>query len=581
MLRLVLLLLLSPFWLPIRTYRYVTKGLRTTRVLVLTLRGSLPDQARTLNVWSRLLGRTAGGLDLITLVQVLDLAARDRGLLRVEVYVTDFHPGLARADEVRAALARLRDSGKHVIVFAETLDMDSYWIGLGATQLCLMPTGSLNVTGVALEFTLLKGFLDKVGLRAQLGARGKYKSMAEMFTQNDISEANREMLQALAGDLMRQLKAAVSTARKLPLEQVDAALAHAPLRANQALQFGLVDRLVYPDELRTERDKHPTATLPDYLERLRARRFLPQRKPQVALLSVTSNIKSGGHSIGPNGARRATGSTAFGHALRRVTKLPTQTLEAVILRVDSPGGSALASDAMWRELNCAVATLKEKNIPFVVSMGNTAASGGYYVSGLAGVALWASPLTLTGSIGVVAGKYEASGLLDHLGIKRVTIGSGPRANYYSWSKPWNEDELQKLADDLDATYTDFVSKMAHARGLSFERLHDVAQGRVWTGAQASSHHLVDHLGTLFDVCASLNLKVPFGELSFWNPEHKAGLGRLRSGDQETPLLANALVEQSLGPLLDELRLANWFANDPILAISPLLGPNRLVEFERD
>lgn len=579
MLRLLFLLLLSPLWLPVRTFRYVTKGLRKTQVLVLTVRGNLPDQGRTLNVWSRLLGRSAGGLDLVTLVQALDLAARDRDLERVEVYVTDVHAGLARADEVRAALARVRDTGKHVVVFAETLDLDAYWIALGATQLCLMPVGSVNVTGVALEFTLIKGFLDKVGLRAQLGARGKYKSMAEMFTQNDISEANREMLQALTSDLMRQLQTTISTARKLPVEQLEAAFSHAPLRASQALQWGLVDRLVYPDELRAERAKLRTATLPEYLERLRARRWLPQRKPQVALLTVTSNIKSGGHSVGPNGARRATGSTAFGHALRRVTKIPQ--LKAVVLRVDSPGGSALASDAMWRELNCAVTALKEKNVPLVVSMGNTAASGGYYVSGLSGVPVWASPLTLTGSIGVVAGKYEASGLLNQLGIKRVAIGSGPRANYYSWSKPWNEDELQKLAEDLEATYHDFVSKMAQARGLSFERLHEVAQGRVWTGAQASSHQLVDHLGTLFDVCASLNLQVPFGELSFWNPEHKAGWGRLRGSEQETPLLTSALAESTLGPLIHEWRLASWFTNEHILALSPLLDSSRSFPLEHD
>ncbi len=512
-------------------------------------------------------------------MQTLDLVTRDAGVKEVVVYVEDLHCGLSRADEVRAALSRVRDSGKQVLVFAETLNMDAYWLALGASHIALMPTGSLSVTGISLEFTLLKGFLDKVGLQAQLGARGKYKSMAEMFTQTDMSEANREMLQAITTDFLQQFHAAVGAARKLTSEQVDAALAKGPLRAQQALEFGLLDRLVYPDELRTEREKLRTVTLAQYLKRVRARRLLPQRRKQVALLQVTSSIKSGGHSVGPNGARRATGSTAFGHALRRVTKAPN--VKAAILRVDSPGGSALASDAMWRELNCAIATLKEKNIPFVVSMANTAASGGYYVSGLRGVEVWASPLTLTGSIGVVAGKYEASGLLNHLGIKRVAISSGPRANYYAWSTPWNEADLAKLSEDLDATYHDFVSKMADGRGLSYEQLHDVAQGRVWTGAQALTHRLVDRLGTLFDVCHALNdtLQAPIGELVFWNPETKGGFGRRKSGEQDTPLfhpaassshfLRSEVAEAALGPLLDVLRMSSWFALDRMLMLSPI------------
>jgi signal peptide peptidase SppA len=243
----------------------------------------------------------------------------------------------------------------------------------------------------------------------------------------------------------------------------------------------------------------------------------------------------------------------------------------VILRVDSPGGSALASDAMWRELNCAVTSLKEKHIPLVVSMANTAASGGYYVSGLSGIEVWASPLTITGSIGVVAGKYEASGLLSQLGIKRVAINSGPRANYYSPSTPWSEAEFAKLNADLDAAYHDFVTKMAAARQLTFEQLHTVAQGRVWTGSQAKSHQLVDRLGGLFDVCQSLSntLQAPIGELAFWNPETKGGFDRLKQTEQDTPLLSTELAEATLGPLLDSLRFAQWFATERTLMLSPI------------
>jgi protease IV len=568
MLRFVLLFVLSPFWLPVRGFRYLTSGRRRVDVLLLDVRGGLGDFPRASGWLSRMMGRGSPGLDLLTLVQTLDLATRDPHLKEVVVYVEDLHCGLARAEEVRAALQRVREAGKPVVVYAETLNMDAYWLSLGASDICLMPTGSLSVTGISLEFTLLKGLLDKVGLQAQLGARGKYKSMAEMFTQTELSPANREMLEALTFDLSSQFRKAVANARRLTVEQVDTALASAPLRATQALEFGMVDRLVYADQLRTEREKLRTASLAQYHKRLRARRLLPQRPKQVAVLQVTNNIKSGGHSAGPNGVRRATGSTTFGHALRRVTKSPH--VKAVILRVDSPGGSALASDAMWRELNCAVTTLKEKNIPLLVSMVNTAASGGYYVSGLRGVEVWASPLTLTGSIGVVAGKYEISGLLAQLGIKRVAVKSGPRANYYSPSTPWGENELQKLSEDLDAAYQDFVTKMAHARGLSYEQLHDVAQGRVWTGAQALTHGLIDRLGGLYDVCHGLAdvLHAPVGELAFWNPDAKGGF-KLRAHEQDAPLLGLELGDNTLASVFDALRMADWFGTERTLLLSSI------------
>lgn len=592
MLRVLLLIVLSPFWLPIRGFRYLTSGRRRADVLVLDVRGNLPDLPRSSSMIARLFGRSGGGLDLVSLIQALDVATRDGQLKQVVVQIEELHCGLVRAEEVRAAFVRLRQAGKQVLVFAESLSMDSYWLALGASEVCLTPTGTLSVTGIALEFTLLKGFLDKVGLRAQLDARGKYKSMKEMFTHNDVSDANREMLEAITSNLLQQFKREVGNARKLSAEQVDTALASGPLRAQQALEFGLVDRLVYADELRLEREKLRHVTLTQYQRRLRARRLLPKRRNQVALLQVTNTIKSGRHNFGPNGARRATGSAAFIQTLRRVTKAPH--VKAVILRVDSPGGSALASDVMWRELNVAVKALETKRIPFVVSMANTAASGGYYVSGVRGVEVWASPLTLTGSIGVVAGKYEASGLLAKLGIKRVAVTSGPRANYNSWSTPWSDVELAKLAEDLDAAYHDFVSKMADARQMSHESLHAVAQGRVWTGEQARQHRLVDRLGTLYDVCQALSpaLGAPLGELNFWDPDAKAGLGRRKPSEHDSPLLEAvsgaqssadtigtsvlgisafeaALSNSQLEPLLYAMQLASFLGRERTLALSPV------------
>ena len=566
MFRWLFLLLLSPLWLPYRALRRALVGRRNVRVLKLEVRGSLPDVAESSGLGARL-GRRKAGTDLLTLLRALDCAGKEPGLEKVLIHLHGLHCGLARAEELRAALVRVRAAGKEVIVFAETLDLTEYWVALGGSQLCLVPTGSLNATGFSMEFTLLKGLLDKAGVRAQLLARGKYKSMAEMFTQTDISSANQEMLESLVADLAEQLQTTIASARGLSAERVKEALAQGPLRAEQALNYGLVDRLVYADELREEYKSSLSLNLNGYQKKLAARRVLPRRNARVALLRVSGNIKSGSNQSGPI-SRRATGSSAFVRTVRKVTDSPS--VAGVILRVDSPGGSALASDVMWRELGCAARLLASKNKPFAISMGNLAASGGYYVCGLHGVEVWASPTTLTGSIGVVAGKFEASRLLARLGVKRVRIVSGPRAGYASPTTPWSDEELEKLAEDLDAAYHDFVAKMAHARDMSFEQLHALAQGRVWTGAQAHKHGLVDHVGGLHDVTVRIaeQLNSDPSNLKIWIPEERGGLSKLLSQDKDDQLLAQAASAAGLSDTLEQVQALIGLSAERVLMLLP-------------
>src|SRR5690606_184763 len=333
--------------------------------------------------------------------------------------------GLARAEEMRAALERFRETGRKVVVYADELGLSGYWVALGAASVRLAPTGALNVSGVAMEFTLLEGVLDRAGVQAQLLARGKYKSMREQFTASRMSEANREMLTSLVTDLNAQLVERVATARGKSPEEVQRAIDSGPFRAEEALGHGLIDQTQYPDQLLDElgAEDGKLQALGAYRRRLRRRRLAPRRAARVALVNISGTIRSGHDRPGPNGPR-ATGHRSFRQVLRRMAKSPK--IRAIVLRVDSPGGSALASDLMWRELNLAA-----KKKPMLVSMVNVAASGGYYTSALQGVPLWASPNTLTGSIGVVGGKFEFSGLLAKLGIARETIASGPHANFYA------------------------------------------------------------------------------------------------------------------------------------------------------
>lgn len=497
--RYLFLAVTAPLWLPWRLLGWLRWRLRARPTLHLVISGALPDVAPRAALFGLL--RKFSGPNLLGLLDTLELAATDPRVSTLLVRLQGVECGLGRADEVRAALARVRSAGKQVIVHADELGLGGYWIALGASSIRLAPQGSLNVSGVAMEFTLLKGLLDRAGVRAQLLARGEYKSMREMFTEQVISEENREMLRSLVGDLSSQLVTLVATARSRAPEEARAALDQGPFRAEEAQALGLIDNTQYWDELWDEvlGDKGRVESSSAYGKRMRRRHLLPRSATRVALLRIAGNIRSGHDRPGPHGPR-ATGDASLRKALRQVTRSPQ--VRAVVVRVDSPGGSALASDLMWRELTRA--SLKK---PMFVSMVNVAASGGYYTSGVKGVGIWANPTTLTGSIGVVGGKFEVSELLSKLGVARETVVSGPRASFYSVTTPWERADLEKIERDMEALYRDFVAKMADARGLSPEALDAVARGRVWTGRQAREVALVDHMGGFFDVKAAVRARL--------------------------------------------------------------------------
>jgi protease-4 len=240
---------------------------------------------------------------------------------------------------------------------------------------------------------------------------------------------------------------------------------------------------------------------------------------------------------------------------------------AIVVRVDSPGGSALASDLMWREL-----TLAAGKKPLFVSMVNTAASGGYYTSALAGVPVWAAPTTLTGSIGVLGGKFEGSELLSKLGVARASVSSGPNANFYSPLQPWSSADLEKLDHDLEALYRDFVGKMAAGRGLSYEAVDAVAQGRVWTGQQARDVALVDHLGGLNEVATAVREKLGLAadaSLRWATPAPATRFGVEREPAEE---LAGQL-EAALGGVPELAQALEWaidLRGERLFALSPVL-----------
>ncbi|MEW6775289.1 MAG: signal peptide peptidase SppA [Bdellovibrionota bacterium] len=554
----ILLIVRGLGWLARKIF-LATRGYNVVR---LRLKGSLPDRHGAGGLLSAFSGASRGPT-LLEVLLALDRARRDPRVKAVLVEVGHLRCGPARAEEIRRALARLRESGREVWIYFEEAGLPEYLVALGGSRIVLAPAGSLHVAGIASEVTFFKGLLDKAGVQAQLAARGKYKSIRETVAEPAMSEANREMTTALVSDLYEQLVAETAAHRKLDPAKVREILDEGPFLAEQARNYGLVDGTGYLDDLAEELEEkfEPYRPLPlgAYL-RLSVDVISKGNPTAIALLEVAGSIKSGKSLPGPDG-RRATGSRTFLKELERAAE--DKAVKAILLRVNSPGGSGLASDLMWHAL---VKASKEK--PVVVSMSDVAASGGYYVSAIQGTTILACDSTITGSIGVVGGKFSLAGLYEKLNIRKEIIRRGKHAASSSDAVPYTEEELKKLAADIDAFYQDFVKKMAEGRGKSFEEIDAVAQGRVWTGKQAREQHLADEQGGLLEALTFIRQRLDLPENAplalLETPGERPRLPiRWEWNFSERPLSRLGIAE-----ILKPLELARQFAGERVLAILP-------------
>ncbi len=415
---------------------------------------------------------------------------------------------LAEADEIGSLIADFTEH-KPSIAWTEsfgelTSGLAGYRVAVNAGQVWIQPSGALGLTGVHLSITLLRGGLDKLGLQPQFGQRKEYKSAAEQLVATEVSEANRAMMQRIADSVLENTVTRVAERRRLDEAEVRAAVARAPLTAQGGLEAGLVDRIGYRDEVYDwARQNWPTATdspvdpehprfalhyVHRYAKRAlptQVRRLVDRNRPTIAVVDVRGSIVVGAGS--QQGGGQQAGSDAVTARLRAVGRDPQ--VKAVLLRVDSPGGSYVASDAIRRE----VIRLRDTGRPVVATMGAVAASGGYFVS-MGADEIVCQPTTLTGSIGVLAGKFVTEQLMDKLGLVHASIDSGPRAAMMAGSAPFSDEEWQVLDTWLDEVYADFTAKAAADRHLDLAELEPLARGRVWTGVDAVSHRLADHLG---------------------------------------------------------------------------------------
>jgi protease IV len=516
------------------------------------------------------------------LADVLDGLRRARADDRVKALVVKVggRPiGLARVQELRAAMREFARSGKTTVAWAETFGEFSpgnvpYYLATAFDRIYLQPSGELDLTGISLQQLFFRDAMDKLGLDYQVAKRKEYKSAADRLTERGFTAPAREAMQRLVVSLTQQLTEAIAERLRIAGDEARGLIDHGPFLASEALAARLVDALGYRDEVYSDvrKDAGPGAYLL-YLGRYQRPRALAQRARKlpnpsenvVALIHATGPIRRGRSGRGPVGGG-AMGSDTIAAALRAATN--DHRARAIVLRVNSPGGSYVASDTIWREVVRARAAGK----PVVVSMADVAASGGYYIA-MAADAIVAQPGTLTGSIGVLGGKPVTASLLQRAGVSVDVVTEGRHADMFTTTRPFSDEEWARLNTWLDRIYEDFTGKVADGRGLSADQVHEVARGRVWTGADAAGNGLVDQLGGLDTAVALARSKAGLPDSAPLRIFPRARpLDRLRppESSEDRAAARASLLAESWGPLW---RLAGGAGLPPL---GPLQLPGRWI-----
>ena len=424
------------------------------------------------------------------IVEMLRKAKTDKRITSVIVKPSGSGALWAKVQEVRDAVLDFRRSGKPIVAYLEYGGEQEYYLATACDKVFLMPSATLDLTGMASYELFLRGTLDKIGAFPDALHIGEYKTASNALTEKTYTPAHREMAESLNTDLFEQLVRGIADGRKKSEADVKTLIDHGPFLPEDALRAGLIDDLAYEDEL-DDKVKLGSGKL-RYVEMNEYRQVSASslglnRGPKIAVIYATGIIASGRSAFDTTGGQ-VVGSETLVEYLRKARG--DSSIKAIVLRVDSPGGSALASDVIWREV-----LLTKNQKPLIASMSDVAASGGYYIS-MPAHAIVAEPSTLTGSIGVVLTKFVIDGTLKKLGMNMEGVSQGKYANMYSPVRPFSPEERVRMLESMQATYDTFVEKAAMGRNTTPERIDAIAQGRVWTGRQAKEIGLVDELGGL-------------------------------------------------------------------------------------
>jgi protease IV len=464
-------------------------------VLVLNVSGDLPDYSYE-DPTARLLGFRQSQ-SFTSLLTQLRKAKVDNRISAVLLDVGFPQIGWGKADELRDAIIDLKQSGKPVYAYMEIGANKEYYIASAADKVFLPPTGDLYINGFAANVMFYRGTLDKIGVEPEFIQIGpKYKNAPDQYTKKEMGEGQREVMNSILDSYYDRYANAIAEARKKTPEDVKALIDDAPFNAVKARDLGLIDGALYREQVDEElkkqlgyqaENKLRSISTSEYRE-IRADEVGLNNGEKVAVIYASGPIVGGRSSDGTFGGSQTTGSDTVVQAINDAAA--DDSVKAIILRVDSPGGSALASDLMWH----AIENAKAKKKPVVVSMSDYAASGGYYISCNADKIV-AEPNTLTGSIGMFTGKMNVKGLYTWLGISNEYILRGKNAGLFRETEKWNESERAKMIESARTVYNDnFLPKVAKGRNKTVEEIDAIGQGHVWTGTQGKERGLVDEIG---------------------------------------------------------------------------------------
>ena len=438
--------------------------------------------------------RTFLDLPMRSVKQVLPIAKWDDDVAGVLVRIDGSESGIAQLQEMSDAILDFRESGRVVLCYLSNCSTGDYIVASACDGILIHPSAEVRLIGIRTERSFYKGALDMLGIRADLEHVGEYKSASEAFTRREMSEAHREIQNIILDELYEQLVAAIAEGRGWTRENVKKRIDAGPYTARQAFAVELVDRLVYEDELPevvTELIDTRTDLVPlsGYLRNRLSSQDWQGQEPKVAIINAEGLMLMGDSFVDPLMGTQVMGADTIVGIIKEIKD--DASIKAVVLRIDSGGGLVVAADTIWREL----VKLKEVK-PFVVSMGNVAASGGYYIAAPANTIV-AEPGTITGSIGVVGGKYSFKGLYEKLGIHKEILKRGEHADFYTDYGDYPLAEKAIVQKQIQEIYDDFVEKVALGRSeLTVEDVDRLGRGRIWSGRQAKENGLVDELGGL-------------------------------------------------------------------------------------
>lgn len=447
------------------------------------------------------------------LTDAIAAAAEDPEVSALAIHLRPEGLGTAQAGELHDAIMAFRESGKQATVFLEEAMLGDYLVASAADEIVLTPAGNLLIFGLAMHFHYFRDMLGKLGIETQAVGAGKYKSALEPLTHQEMTEPTREQMTTILDDLEAAIVERVAAGRAMEPEATRQALWNGPYTSTAALDAGLVTKVEYASEyLEKLAQDNGWEIDKQYLEKqAKGKLAAPEpmnlfslfsgmsgkegksrktSKKRVAVVYALGPIFSGSVENDPFAVDQVIASEDFIDMIDQMVE--DGPLAAMVLRVDSPGGSALASDLIWRHLE---KVQEREGFPIVASFGNVAASGGYYIS-MGADKIVAEPETITGSIGVISGRLVIGDTYDKIGVNQQMLSRGPNAGLVDETRPWNEEEAALIRALIDDLYDRFVEQAARGRGMERDALHAAAQGRVWTGRSAKEQGLVDELGGL-------------------------------------------------------------------------------------